>query len=65
MFLNVFHTECINPFVMRGKSEKQQSPKLNWILGYDQAETFIKLEVDFTRWAKSFRLKVNLQTSKG
>lgn len=38
MLLNIFHTECLNPFVMREKSENQQSPKLNWILGYDQVD---------------------------
>lgn len=62
ILLTVFHTECLNPFLMREKSEKQQSPKLNWILGYDQVDTFIKyhqrrvkLELDFTIWAKLCR----------
>lgn len=62
MLLNVFHTECLKPFVMKGKSEKQQSPKLNWILVFDQSEIFIKyhqrrirLELDLTIWVKLCR----------
>lgn len=42
MLLNVFHKECLNPFVVKGKSEKQQSPKQNQIPGSDHTETFIK-----------------------
>lgn len=61
MLLNVFHTECLKPFIMKGKSEKQQSPKLNWILVFDQSEIFvnhhqrIRLELDLTIWVKLCR----------
>jgi len=62
MFINALHTECLNLFVMKGKSERQQPPKLNWILGCDQAETLLKyhqmmirLVLDFTIWARLCR----------